>query len=52
VGVSKGQADARPSSTEGEVLVMQPGAVESYWQLIPANGYIDVPAVADRAERA
>lgn len=34
---TKASADAR-----GAVLVVQPGAAESYWQPVPANGYIEV----------
>ncbi len=37
-----GQTDRRPEGVRGEVLVVQPGAAESYWQPVPANGFINV----------
>lgn len=35
-------AAERPKAAAGEVLVVQPGEAESYWQPVPANGFIDV----------
>lgn len=33
---------AAPADARGDVLVVQPGAAESYWQPVPANGHIEV----------
>ena len=32
----------------GEVLVVQPGEAPSYWQPVPANGFIEVLVAPDR----
>ncbi len=32
----------------GEVLVVQPGEAPSYWQPVPANGFIEVVVAPDR----
>ncbi len=37
-----GAGAAPASATLGDVLVVQPGAAESYWQPVPANGHIEV----------
>ncbi|MCW6511488.1 cupin domain-containing protein [Lichenifustis flavocetrariae] len=31
-----------PADGRGDVLVVQPGTAESYWQPVPANGHIEV----------
>src|SRR6266851_5180415 len=33
---------ARMKSDPGALLVVQPGTADSYWQPVPANGYVEV----------
>ena len=36
------------TSPRGDLLVVQPGAAESFWQPVPANGHIEIHVAPDR----
>ena len=36
----------------GEVKIVQPGEAESYWQPVPANGYVEVLFAPDKVAMA
>jgi mannose-6-phosphate isomerase-like protein (cupin superfamily) len=42
------QQETGEPARSGEVLVVQPGQAPSYWQPVPANGFIDVLVAPDR----
>ena len=59
-GLTTGSVAEWSGAHLGEVLVLQPGSAESYWQPVPSKGFIDVPhraaprchGASDRARHA